>query len=639
MQGRLFLLLLSGLLSFGSAAQQREDRQAGSEDDLDTLVVSKGLMVVLADTSFIADRDTVIITEKGRIKEDPYSKSDKFYDSLEQRADKARVTRELHELLIKKKRAEFRIDSVIIKSEDAFRSYAGMVIRKVQIKKVDLLEGSVLDTTLVTTTRFGKLINKLHKDTRSFIIRNNLLFEAGDRVDPYVLSDNERILRQFKTIRDARIYLNPVPGTDSVDVVVVTQDVASVGATGRYSSLNRFNIDVYDVNILGYAKQLQVSYFRNTMGVPANGYEVSLREPNFGNSFISGELKYTDNYLRNRTSFSLGREFLTPEMRYAGGVEMYRTRENYLTINDTIPSPYKQNSLDAWLGRSFQLATRTNLVLAVRNHEVRFFERPLIAIDSNYFFYERSLFLGGLTLIRSDYFKGSLIRGFGRTEDVPVNTWIGTTFGKESHEFYDRPYIDLRGGVGHYFERFGYINISTSAGGFRAGDRWEDGLISTNAMYFSNLMETRRTKIRQFVNASFVSGYARTIQPFIGVVGRWRGEFDFVPVGSQRTTIGSETVYFTPGYFYGFKFAIYHGFDLHFLRTQHESSSDIFFPSFRAGIRMLNDNLTFPTLSIDLTYYAGVEQYAGSFAVRFSTTLPNLFGTPMTFKPVIAPFQ
>jgi hypothetical protein len=636
MDCRRLLTLICVLVSSSLFAQREPDRR----HDVDTLEVTRGLLVVLEDTSFVAERDTVIITDKGRLKEDPYSKSDKFYDSLEQKAERGRVTRELHDLLIKKKRTPLRVDSAIIKSENAFRAYEGMVIRSIDIMKVDLLEGSVLDTTLVSTSKIGKLVNRLHKDTRSFIIRNLLLFTEGDYVNPWLFADNERVLRQFKTIRDARIYLNPVEGTNFVDVVVVTQDVASVGAAGRYSSLNHFNIDVYDVNILGYAKQLQISYFRNSFGYPAHGYEISLREPNFGNSFISGELKYTNNYLRERALFSVRRDFLTPQMKYGGGVEAYRTRENYLTVNDTIPSPYKQNSLDVWLARSFHLATRTNIVIAARNHEIRFFERPPVSVDSNYFFYERSLFLGGITLFHSNYFKGSLIRGFGRTEDVPVNTWIGTTFGKEYHEFYSRPYVDLRGGIGRYFDEFGYINFGASAGGFRVNDQWEDGLLAANAVYFSNLIQTRRTKIRQFLNMSFVSGYARTTQPFVGVTGRWRSDFNnFIPIGNQRFTVGAETVYFTPGYWYGFKFALYQGLDINFLRTQHVESSKVVLPSIRLGIRMLNDNLTFPTISVDGTYYASSKQYPASFSLRFSTTLPSLFGTPMSFKPTIAPFQ
>jgi len=121
------------------------------------------------------------------------------------------------------------------------------------------------------------------------------------------------------------------------------------------------------------------------------------------------------------------------------------------------------------------------------------------------------------------------------------------------------------------------------------------------------------------------------------VIGRWRGDFNFIPVGNQRITLGTETVYFTPGYFYGFKFALYHGLDFNSLSTQHVST--MFLPSVRAGIRMLNDNLTFPTISIDATYYVATKQYPSAFSIRFSTTLPNLFGTPMSFKPSVAAFQ
>ena len=152
-------------------------------------------------------------------------------------------------------------------------------------------------------------------------------------------------------------------------------------------------------------------------------------------------------------------------------------------------------------------------------------------------------------------------------------------------------------------------------------------------------METHRTKIRQFLNGGFVGGYARTIEPVVRLSGRWRDENNYVPIGSQRATLGTETVYFTPGYFYGFRFAVYHGFDLTLLRTQHLPSSDVLFPSIRAGIRMLNDNLTFPTISVDLTYYLRAGPYPSAFAIGISTTLPSLFGTPMSFKPVIAPFQ
>ncbi len=609
---------------------------------IDTLIVPKGYLVILDDTSFVVGADTVIIGRRVRMREDPYTKSAKFYDSLRDRAERTRVTRELHELLIRKQHRGQTIDSVLIKSEDSYGKYNGMTIRSIKIKKVDLLEGSVLDTVLVASSKVGKLVNRLHADTRDFIIRNNLLFKVGDKVDPYRLADNERLLRQFKTIRDARIYLKPAEGTtDQVDVVVVTQDVASVGATGTYSSLKNFGVDIYDINILGYAKQLQLSYFHNTNGKPVDGYEILLREPNFGHSFVSGEIRYTDNYLRNRASITAGRDFLTPRMKYAGGFEAFKTKENYvINRNDTLPQPYTQESIDIWVGRSFPLATRTNFIVALRTNDYRFTSRPLIARDSNYFFYDRNSILVGLTIFKTNYIKGSLIQGFGKTEDVPVNGWLGTTFGPEYNDFSKRSYLDLHGGLGRYFDKSGYFYGDFTIGGFNNGQLWEDGVFSLNGRYFSNLMDAGKTRVRQFMNVSYTRGYRRTIYKEL-VLGRgWRDGRGFVPTGDERITFGLETVYFTPWYFYGFKFALYHGADFTVIGSGEKLiDRKNVFPSLKAGIRMLNDNLVFPTLSIDVNYYIRTADYKPSFSIGFSTSLPRLFGAPQSFKPQVALFQ
>jgi hypothetical protein len=628
--------LLMALLVMQARAQEKPSLK------IDTLHVPKGYLVILDDTSFVAPADTIIIGRRVRMREDPYAKSQKFYDSLQERAERRRVTRELHELLIRKQRRGQTVDSVIIKSEDSFKRFEGMTIRSVRIKKTDLLEGSVIDTVLEASSRVGKWVNGLHADTRDFIIRNNLLFEEGDKVDPYKLADNERILRQFKTIRDSRIYLKLVEGTtDQVDIVVVTQDVASVGASGSYGSLNDFSFDVYDINILGYAKQLQVSYFRNVNGHPRDGFEIFLREPNFGHSFIQGEIKYTDNYLRNRASITVGRDFLTPKMKYAGGLEVFKTHENYvINRNDTLPEPYTQESIDAWLGRSVQLATRTNLIIALRTNDYRFTSRPFVAPDSNYFFFDRNYILGGITIFSTNYFKGSLIQGFGKTEDVPVNAWVGTTFGPEYNNYSVRRYIDLHAGMGRYFPRSGYFYADVTIGGFRTGSLWEDGVVNVNGRYFSNLMPAGKTEVRQFLNFSYVRGYNRTTYQALTLNRGWRNENAFVPFGNEKMTLGLETVYFTPWYYYGFKFALYHGADFNLIGDNEKIlDRNNVFVSVKAGLRMLNDNLAFPTLSVGAAYYIRTADYKPSFSVNVSTSLPRLFGAPQNFKPQVAAFQ
>ncbi len=608
---------------------------------LDTLLVPRGYLVILEDTTFITQSDTLVVGRKIRVKEDPFIKSERFYDSLQQIAERSRVAREIHELLIRKQRQGPTVDSVLIKSEDSFRKYEGMTIRSIQLRKVDLIEGTVLDTTLEASSKLGKLVNQVHADTRGFIIRNNLLFDVGDQVDPFKLADNERLLRQFRTIRDARIYVRPIEGTQEVDIIVVTQDVASVGASGTYGSFDNFRLDVYDINLLGYAKQLQVSYFRNTGGHPVNGYEIFLREPNFGHSFVRGELRYTDNYLRNRASVSLSRDFLTPRMKYAGGLDLFRTREKYIiNQNDTIPQPYAQENIDGWLARAFFLDTRTNLIVALRTNGYRFSSRPIIKQDSNYFFFNRKYLLAGFTIFHTNYIKGSLIQGFGRTEDIPTNAWAGVTLGAESNDFSIRHYADIHAGTGRYKKKLGYFYGDFTIGGFKNGSAWEDGVVSLNGRYFSNLLPAGKTKVRQFINVSYEKGYHRTIYQSLGIGRGWKDSNGFIPLGNQRLTLGMETIYFTHWYYYGFKFALYHGADVHCLSGGETlGEQKLVFPGLKGGIRMLNDNLAFPTLSVDLNYYVRTAGYLPSFAISVSTSLPRLFGAPQSFKPVVATFE
>jgi hypothetical protein len=617
-------------------------QDANPRRTIDTVFVQKGFRVILADTSFITPRDTIIIGRKVKVTEDPISKSESFYDSLARRAEKKRLTKELHELLIRKKSRGPVIDSVMIKSEDSFKPYEGAVIRKITIHQVDLLEGTVLDTALKATSRVGRFVNRLHADTRDFVIRNNLLFKSGDRVNPYQLADNERLLRQFRTIRDARIYLSPaVDAPGAVDILVVTQDVASVGASGRFASFGNFNFDIYDINILGYAKQLQLSFFRNDKGSPVNGYEFSLREPNFGGSFIQGTVVHTDNFLRKRTQLSVWRDFLTPSMKYAGGAEYFRTSENYvLSRNDTVPQPYTRQNIDLWLSRSIQLKERTNFILSGRYIDSSFPNRPFIASDSNYFFFDRKTYLGGITLFHTNYVKGSLIQGFGKTEDVPVNAFAGITAGTEQHEFARRDYFDIRAGAARYFEHTGYFNLEATMGGFYTGGTWEDALFDARQMYFSDLIRVGKTRVRQFVNVAYTKGYNRTVYPFVGIDGSWKDGYGFVPLGKEKLSVALETVYFTPWYHYGFKFALYHGLDLNFLTNDptlfHRNNV---FPAVRGGIRVLNDNLVFPQFSIDMSYFIKTPMFKPSFAIQVSTTLPRIFGSPQNFRPEVAQFR
>ena len=74
--------------------------------------------------------------------------------------------------------------------------YTGKNIRNIRINNVGF-EGDVNDT-LKRNGGFGvKIGNALHKNTTIRVIENNLLFKAGEKLNPFLLADNERHLRDL----------------------------------------------------------------------------------------------------------------------------------------------------------------------------------------------------------------------------------------------------------------------------------------------------------------------------------------------------------------------------------------------------------------------------------------------------------
>ena len=610
------------------------------------IIVKKGFQIVLSDTAFISRHDTVLYqtpeTGKIRVRENPYIRSSRFYDTLAKRASGNRASKNILSWVVKKKGRKVKLVNAIIKSEDVFKPYDGYRIESISFKAVDLLEGSVTDTLQKASTRFGIFVNRAHRDTRAKIISHNLLFKVGDFVDPYEFADNERILRQFVTLRDARIYVTEnKKKPKTVDVVVVTQDVASMGVAGSYSSLQKYRLDAFDVNMLGYARQLRVSYFRNSNDTPMNGFEITLREPNFRSTFIQGELQYTDNYLRHRTRLALARDFFTPEIKYAGGIELYRTREKfYFEEYDTLELPYTENNIDLWAGRSFQLDKRTNLIFATRLNVRDFMAQPFVSIDSNSFFYNRTLMLASVGLIKRNYLKSLRIRGFGRTEDVPVGGSASIVMGQEVNQFTDRFYMEVNGNTGKYFLALGYFNISAAVGSFFKNRQAEDGLVTLTGTYFSDLVRLRKTQARQFIYFSYTKGFNRVLDQTIRLTGKWEDINQLPPLGNQRMTLGFETVYFMPWYAYGFQFALFHRVDFNLLSKRSVLfTKSALFPSIQLGARMLNENLVLPRFSFDVTYFGKNQNYNPEWQIKFATSFANLFGTSQTFKPTVAGFN
>jgi hypothetical protein len=189
-----------------------------------------------------------------------------FLSSHAQKEDTVRQKNRLfHNIFQKVKDAVYvsKADSMIkasvlnTKSETPFMNFRGKIIRHIRTRQLGF-EITLADTTNNIRYFGTRILNALHIDTRSWVIRDNLFIKENTALNPYEVADNERYLRTLEFIQDARILVNPVPGeTDSVDLIVITKDLFSITGSFSIGNVNRVRGRITESNLLGMGQKLQ----------------------------------------------------------------------------------------------------------------------------------------------------------------------------------------------------------------------------------------------------------------------------------------------------------------------------------------------------------------------------------------------
>ncbi|GAB3343540.1 hypothetical protein GCM10027429_34330 [Marivirga atlantica] len=613
----------------------------------DTVSVAEGYVLILKDTFYTPENDTLIIIEAGKtynIRKSPYFKSDRFYDSLKSKASRTQLTRKLFSLLFKSSSSEITNKKPVTDAESFYEPYKGKTYGEIRIKRVPILEGSVRDTTKTANSWYAKTMNKIHVNTRKKIIEENIFIRSGKQVDPYELADNERILRQFRTIRDAKIYLSPSKDNpEIVDVTVVVQDVVSIGANLDYTNPSDFSVDLYQRNMLGYARDLQLSYFFNEFEKPEmkHGYGVGYRVPNFWGSFIQGDFLYENNSMRELLSANLKRDFFTPEIKYGGGIILSQLTAQYSPLDSPKADyDFSRNEATIWIGRSFQLLKRTNLITQARVSKIDFIRRPYISEKENRYFTNADTYFLSMGLINRTYAKSKLIRGFGRTEDITKGSFISATYAYQQNEFYNRNYWELDVGFANYFKNVGYMSFTSALGVFDnvMDNKWEDGAFRNSYRYFSPLLFSSKYSFRQFFDVEYTKGINKLSENFLTVASQYDNGEEIRPLGDKKLNIAFESVLFTPWYFYGCKFSLYNRNTFNWLSYDELLSKRNYYASASIGLRVLNESLVFPTIDFSFTFYNSPIGFTDSYQFRISNNYNSSFRDLSISRPEIIRF-
>lgn len=645
-----FLFLFSAFCTSSIFAQVQDT----TVQLFDTVFLKENYIITIADSSLYVKKDTIIIipdTVEYIVNTTPNEKTKEFYKNLKEKFYQHKVTRGLYDLIFTEppKGPHGTVPDDAEKSDNPYIPFKGKIIGNIRIKKLNVFGTNIEDTTRQVDSWIVNTGNKFHIDTRSRVIRKNLLIKKGNIVDPLELADNERLIRELPFIQDARINIAPRSNnSDTVDIIIVTKDIWSISVDFSPNGFTGGRLQIDDRNILGFGHELDNYIYLRPDESQTFGYEGVYRIPNLYGSFITSEIRYSNTYYNNIYGFRLYREFITPETKYAGGLEISNQelrREIFQEDSTILQFPFKFRLQDFWFGRSFSLKDkddqRPQITVAGRYTRKKFIKRPTVEADTNRDYHSNNFILGSIGYSKREYYKGHYIYGFGRTEDIPQGELVEITGGVELGEFYNRYYTGIRLSKGKILSKKGFLYGQVNLGGYLRNGIYEQGILNIRANGFSKLVHIKRYSLRQFLRLEYTRGFRRFNDEYITINDSRgiRGLNSIYLRGNDKLMANIETLVFTPLQPVGFQFAVFAFADLAVISDKEPLFQGEFYSGFGLGLRIRNDNLTFNTFQVRLGYYPKVPINTSSMDINISGTTSDRQDDFQMESPAVIPFD
>jgi hypothetical protein len=309
---------------------------------------------------------------------------------------------------------------LIAKSELQFLPYKGKIIRHIYIQTYGF-ERNFADTSKPIDYYGTRLLNRLHRDTREWVIRNNLFIKEESIIDPYKMADNERHLRSIDFIQDARILIKGIRGNkDSADVYIITKDLFSLTGELNDLSTGRFKAKIADANVAGMGQRLQLTALWEKDRNPGFGYELLYSKNNIANTFLNATAVYTKIKpdlayaleAENAWSVSVERPLFSQYSHIAGAITAGHNQSiNRYGKPDSLYYNYHYNVFDTWFGYNLGIKTHpkneaysNRFFLSGRYFNYHFDESPAQLIEPYNFRYDnRKALLTQFTFFRQNF--------------------------------------------------------------------------------------------------------------------------------------------------------------------------------------------------------------------------------------------
>jgi hypothetical protein len=534
------------------------------------------------------------------------------------------VSKFVRSLLVTTTNTTVEAPDTTITNEVKYVNYEGRVIRNVNITTLSPFGYSVNAPVCYSINRFQKLGNRIHYPTRTWIIRNKLLFGAGDTLNAFNVSESERLLRQSAYLREVRIDVEPVQ-SDTVDVNVIVQDIWAINGTVAGNPLEpNGSVSVSDINFLGFGQKFESKFWYDPDFFNQWKYSGRFTIPEIGRSYITAETHYYTEERDRTYGFSFNRPFFSTVAAWAGGFSA-DFRRNYFSIPVNLTESYAgyQNVQyqDAWLGYAFnpnlknQLKERkSQVVISGRVSNTNYVDQSSYAVEMREHYPDEQMYLATVAYSFRQYYQDRFIFGFGRTEDIPEGALLSLTGGANQTYFYKRGYAGAKISYGKNHSALGYTDVSLEGGGFWRSlhSDVEQGVIAAQALYFTNMVPVKDWFIRQFIWNRLALGFNRRPGELLNVD---KGEGLRVLSserfrGTQKLTTNYEIDFFTPYKPLDFRIVGVLFADFALIGSKGDPLlNNHLLQGYGIGLRLKNERLVFNTFQVSFHYYPGMSYY------------------------------
>ena len=620
----------------------------GSENMI-RLKIKSDRFFITADTSIYLEKDTVLLipemTDYMISRVPPVDQAD-MYRNIYMRSTKNRLFRSLHNMAFVDPVSQLRErKGQATASTSPFMEFEGMIIRNIILKTLEPFGPTVDDTTGRPYTWPGRLGNTVHVNTRSYVLRNNLLISEGELVDPVALANNELVIRDLPYIDDVKFVVLPVGESDSADILVIAKDKFSLALVPIIKDAQSMSVRIWEENLGGLGHRIEGEMSVETDRAPIAHFDKGVyRIQNINGSFFSGDMGYE--FIDDQHQYTLGfdKRALPPSINTSMGMRYRRYVWTMNSLNEDsllITQQLDMEMQNAYIGHSFALsgsqradAASVYLSPGLTFSNRHYLERPSGPDGSHEEFRNTTLFLGSLSLSRNNTYNSRFFFEYGRTENVPYGFMFNLLGGLEVGEKYNRFYSGFSFSAANNFKDAGWIFLGIDYGGYYREKTFEDGVMDISLNHSTNLLRVRNNRIRIFSSLYYTQGINRRFDDFLRFQNNNAiyGFSSSAISGSRRFSLQFQPVVFSPWMLFGFRFAFFAYASVGSIMQDMETiiGSNIY-SGFGIGVRIRNENLVFNALEIRLSFYPNTPadqqswrfDTGGAISPRFRYFLPD----------------